>query len=1709
MSLDATLVAPPSGSTFHTDSAQRHADLPVIRIGTIGNDTLAGGGSNDILQGLDGHDTLTGGGGQDILTGGNGNDSLEGGDGDDSLDGGAGNDRLDGGAGNDKLQGQGGNDQLLGGEGDDVLVAALDKTASALLEGGAGNDQLLGGRGNDTLRGGEGNDTIDVKFVQEVTDVLGRTVDVQGNGGDDRVLITTGAGILNSLRVSGGTGADQFQLNGTVPRSHGRIVISDFKVAEGDMLDLLPVLPATLAGNPFGQLGYLRLVASGKDTVVEIDTDGTGAADTWKPLLTLEGVPPSQLGAKQFVDGLDPAGSRKGVLLTGTNGTDTLTGGILDDTIQGRGGADHLSGGAGDDRIEGGDETIAGTGDRINGGAGNDVLFGNGGDDTLHGDTGRDGLVGGLGNDVLVGGDDNDLLEGGAGNDRLDGGRGDDTLFAGDGNDVVLGSLGSDLVQTEAGDDEFIGYAGAVPDKLQGRDLVWAGDGNDRLTTSSLGGSYDGGAGNDVLIMSLTAADVRQNYNLYADAGDDQIILGGAAAPRDVGAWGGTGRDTFIFRAGGLDSVMLMDFEAGTGGDILDLRQLLGERAKEGDPFGNLGYLTLSMLGPFVKLNWDSDGAKGPAAAQTLAVFSEVNLDELVEANFLTSGPPWSERGATLVGTAGNDTLTGKDTDDTLQGHGGDDQLHGGAGNDVMAGGDGSDTLNGNAGNDRLTGGNGDDNLNGDAGNDELSDEAGANALKGGAGDDILTAAGRLSLLNGGDGNDRLTSEGPVASVEGEAGNDVLVIANRTAGSIANLSARVVSANGGEGDDRIELNLLEQYAPINLELGDVQGRDTYVVQSIAKGNQVTIRSFDTSAGGDLVDLTPLLGAQADPRAAVEKLRLRTSLDSTILEYNPGGVAAGENFQTLLTFQGVKADQFTAAHFVGGLLPSIARKGISWTGSGAADVQEGSYLDDTLDGGSGDDVLTGLEGQDTLLGGAGNDRLNGGDHGDWLWGGDGNDVLEGSLGLDRANGEAGDDVFIGYAGPIGYILGNREKVSGGEGNDTITTGAAGGTYSGDAGDDLIGMSPTAKNADQDYFLSDGAGDDRILLGGAAEARKVSVFSGMGRDVFVFRTGGLDQVTIDNFDTGVEGDILDLSLLLGERIKEGDPFGSLGYFKLVQQGKDTLLSWDSDGAAGPLAAQPLALLTSTQADGLTALHLPVHLRLKAAPSPGAPSLAFTGTDAADTVLGGERSDRLDGMGGDDLLEGGGGNDVLTGGDGNDALYGDGGDDQLTDEAGKNTMIGGAGDDTLLGAGTHSEMFAGEGADRVSVFGPGALAFGGDGNDLLIIGNRTASSLPAQKDSLVYVNGGQGNDRFEINLEGTYDARRVSLSGGDGRDTFVLRAMDADSSVSIHDFVAGVGGDILDLTPLIGTVPKGASVADKLHFVKSLSGMELRYDEDGVAGPAGFRTLLTLTGTQVDKLTADNFGGNYLPSLPPPPKEPISGTIGDDILAGGPLDEVLEGGLGNDSLAGGAGADALNGGPGNDRLNGGSGINRLDGGQGVDTAAYAGKRADYQLKLTGSSTATVQGQDLSDTLIAVERVQFADATVALDTSGNAGQVYRLYRAAFDRTPDAGGLSYWIDVADRGVPLADIAAEFLRSTEFKGLYGGATSNTELVTLLYQNVLDRAPDAGGLAFWVRDLDRGANTVAGTLIAFSESLENHEAVAGLIGQGITFTPFAG
>ncbi len=164
-----------------------------------------------------------------------------------------------------------------------------------------------------------------------------------------------------------------------------------------------------------------------------------------------------------------------------------------------------------------------------------------------------------------------------------------------------------------------------------------------------------------------------------------------------------------------------------------------------------------------------------------------------------------------------------------------------------------------------------------------------------------------------------------------------------------------------------------------------------------------------------------------------------------------------------------------------------------------------------------------------------------------------------------------------------------------------------------------------------------------------------------------------------------------------------------------------------------------------------------------------------------------------------------------------------------------------------------------------------------------------------------------------------------------------------------------------------------------------------------------------------------------------------------------------------------------------------------------AFTIARTDTGYRVTNLATGAVA--DYSN----VRRFNFTDTTLAFDLEGTAGQGFRLYQAAFNRTPDLDGLGFWVNAIDKGIAVGDVASAFVASPEFKAAYGNTPSNAEIVNRYYENVLHRTPDSSGTAFWIGVLESKAASVADVLLGFTDSAENKAGVAASIANGITFT----
>ena len=219
-----------------------------------------------------------------------------------------------------------------------------------------------------------------------------------------------------------------------------------------------------------------------------------------------------------------------------------------------------------------------------------------------------------------------------------------------------------------------------------------------------------------------------------------------------------------------------------------------------------------------------------------------------------------------------------------------------------------------------------------------------------------------------------------------------------------------------------------------------------------------------------------------------------------------------------------------------------------------------------------------------------------------------------------------------------------------------------------------------------------------------------------------------------------------------------------------------------------------------------------------------------------------------------------------------------------------------------------------------------------------------------------------------------------------------------------------------------------------------------------------------------------------------ESVTGTAIADQLYGNELNNTITGRDGNDTIFADGGSDTI------------------EGGTGLDTIKYTLSQANYTLALgESSSTVTEISTGANDSFSTIERVVFSDKAVALDIGSGevGGSCYRIYKAAFNRTPDEGGLGYWIGQMDLGKTLVEVSAGFIDSDEFRASYGTNPTNGEFLTKVYNNVLGRDPDSGGYDWWVDQLTNNPEKTWDKVMAdFSEGTENQANVLELIGNGV-------
>ncbi|WP_281024000.1 hypothetical protein [Microvirga flavescens] len=1300
-------------------------------------------------------------------------------------------------------------------------------------------------------------------------------------------------------------------------------------------------------------------------------------------------------------------------------------------------------------------------GDTLDGGAGNDRIYGH---------DGNDSLLGGTGNDFLIGGRGNDAFKGGAGDDTLEGEEGQDTFFGDAGADLYSGGSGWDLVTYR--DHAAIGGGTGLTINMSDTskstgdakgDVYWDTDGSIAIEGSAFGDRMIGrSSGNSNLIG---ARDEFYGYfgddTLEGNDGDDALYGGEGNDTLD----GGAGKD-YLSGGGGIDTVTYKNSDAAVEVDLRDLIARGGHA--EGDIFDpnwdnaieNIvgSKFDDTLRGTHVDNTIDggagADRMEGRQGNDTYIVDSsgdvivdtEGNADRILTATIAADGTriatglvfnmKTNAAGVEIIEAQGNTTnagyhFIGNDLNNIMKGHDGDDKLEGGVGDD---------TLYGFAGKDMLIGGTGNDVYFVD-GADKIIEIDDANSTR-----DVvfatesytlerdvsieelraydlespisLTGNDYAQLIVGGKNKDHLSSGMENRLVKGEMRGDTL--------------------DGGDGDDNYYVYAKQDsiidssgYDEVHVYSSEYKVSDDVEIETIrgelGSGQILTGNKYSNTiyggAGNDTLNgggapagkADLLIGGAGNDVYYIDDSNTRIVDDNT----------SENNTNTVITSVSYALDMNVNVRTFKARIDTApgSTRHFHMVGNAFANSIVGAVGDDTLDGG-----IESLDpAADTMVGGLGNDtywirnhtdraieyngtgegwdtaiitvseydtsllknieniifKLDGTDGDDSLRGGEGNDTLYGGKGNDTIDGLGGDDSLNGGA--------DNDKIYGGGGNDSIDAGSGNDIVDGGDGNDTI------YGGDGDDEI-DGRNHDDVLWGDAGHD---TLNGGSGNDKL---NGGADSDTLNG---GVGDDTLDGGSTDAIDILRGGDGNDVYYIR------DTIdvIEESTDPASGT-ADKAYIFLNKYKLDdsiGIETLEVGEGVTF---------GVELTGNKFANTLIGGEGNDTLDGSG-------------VTAGSGNEVLRGRGGNDTyIVTHAGieiDETKADGSGDaggyDIVLLKG---DVFGGSRgiynlAERVEALdasgSTGEMMLIGNASDNVIWGNTSGNTLDGGAgDDILYSGGGKssvligggGNDRYIVNhlQDRIFDSS--DDSGWDIAEINVSRyTLSGASAVeelrALHeDFRSGedtITSEVLGINLKGNTYTKrvvGTKYADTLngggatqkHSLEGGAGNDVYYithvDDEvigeiiGAGGDTADKAILykglydnDATKIENAKTRLRGMGIELFEVIDGVPPDSTVGTSGNDYWEGTPDSDTYDGLGGDDTiwgresgdtLAGGADNDKIYGEAGDDRLSGNSGDDTIDGGADHDEI-FGGTGNDSLLGGTGNDT--IDGGDDDDIL------------------------------------------------------------------------------------------------------------------------------------------------
>ncbi|MES3022354.1 MAG: calcium-binding protein [Pseudomonadota bacterium] len=288
----------------------------------------------------------------------------------------------------------------------------------------------------------------------------------------------------------------------------------------------------------------------------------------------------------------------------------------------------------------------------------------------------------------------------------------------------------------------------------------------------------------------------------------------------------------------------------------------------------------------------------------------------------------------------------------------------------------------------------------------------------------------------------------------------------------------------------------------------------------------------------------------------------------------------------------------------------------------------------------------------------------------------------------------------------------------------------------------------------------------------------------------------------------------------------------------------------------------------------------------------------------------------------------------------------------KGGNDSLVGSQGDDVLRG---------GDGDDELHGMSGNDFFDGGAGDDSIFTGGDESTvhfSRGAGHDTLHMADWSRSRISIDDAMPGTVTFTRSDDGAGldlvigyrDTGDTMTISGFfDLDQQSAYGVWVRFADGSMMNRWQISDeAMPHDAGLTELgTDDTDSMTGT---WGDDQLAGAGGNDFLVGLHGDDVLKGDdgVDSLSGDYGNDLLDggSGNDHLYGGDAHDLLLGGDGDDHLYGEYGNDVLLGGAGRDTLDGGDGDDRLDAGAGDAMLDGGDGNNTILFGRDAGEYLL-------------------------------------------------------------------------------------------------------------------------------------------------------------------